>query len=278
MRHNKIEAYKLIQKYYEWESHVEDSYLEMYSSHNILEQYEHQQRYKKMVREVRECQGKMDIVADIGCAEGYYFKDYAKRFKILIGLDISFNKLKRARALMKLNSSESHLFTRTHLICSNAETLPLASNSTNLVVCSELLEHLIEPELAIHEIERVLKLQSVAIISIPTWNNRRLWGKRKKNKRKININFERAFEGHLWRFSTHSFLRLVRKSNLKLMKVRGISPVQFSFIKKGNIYSVPVFWLLFWIKKLMDKVLDLWPKAYIYCRYNIFVLKKEMSQ
>jgi SAM-dependent methyltransferase len=270
MQPAKTEAYKLIRKYYEWESRDNDSYRDMYFSPHILERYEHQLRYRGIAREIRKYRVETGKMVDIGCGEGYYFKDYIKKFRTVIGLDISLNKLKRAGELQRVNKN-------IHRMCSNAETLPLQANSMNLVVCSELLEHLIEPGTAIDEIERILNPGGAAIISAPTWNNPGLWRAAPNQEKKVTINFHQAFEGHLWNFSTASFLRQVRTNRLKLVKIKGVSPLLslLAARKKQGAKPLPGWGLA--LGKLLDKLLSCWPRAYIYSRYNIFVFRKEMG-
>jgi ubiquinone/menaquinone biosynthesis C-methylase UbiE len=49
----------------------------------------------------------------------------------------------------------------------NAQSLPFATASFDKVICSEVLEHLQDPDIALKEIARVLKPGGRALISIP---------------------------------------------------------------------------------------------------------------
>ncbi|MBZ5704874.1 MAG: class I SAM-dependent methyltransferase [Acidobacteriia bacterium] len=53
-------------------------------------------------------------------------------------------------------------------VVANAERLPLASESFDLVLCTQMLEYVPHPQQAILEIHRVLKPRGVLLLSVPT--------------------------------------------------------------------------------------------------------------
>jgi SAM-dependent methyltransferase len=46
------------------------------------------------------------------------------------------------------------------------------SQSLDAVICNNVLEHLWEPELALHHIRRVLRVGGIAFINVPSWRGR----------------------------------------------------------------------------------------------------------
>ncbi|MFQ5812381.1 MAG: class I SAM-dependent methyltransferase [Anaerolineae bacterium] len=74
-----------------------------------------------------------------------------------VGLDINPRNMGKA----KLHAP------RSDLILGDAEAMPLRSNAFSTVLCTEVLEHLPNPKLAVAEIERVLTPGGVLIGSVP---------------------------------------------------------------------------------------------------------------
>ena len=56
---------------------------------------------------------------------------------------------------------------RVYLFQADAEHLPCKNETFTQVICSEVLEHLLDPSAALNEMVRILKREGVAIISIP---------------------------------------------------------------------------------------------------------------
>jgi ubiquinone/menaquinone biosynthesis C-methylase UbiE len=99
---------------------------------------------------------KDDRIIEIGCGAGNVIEK-APCGK-LFGVDISPSILNKAKE--KLNK-------RVHLFQADAQNLPCKDQVFMQVICSEVLEHLLDPSAALNEIARILKTQGVAIISVP---------------------------------------------------------------------------------------------------------------
>jgi ubiquinone/menaquinone biosynthesis C-methylase UbiE len=97
-----------------------------------------------------------DCVLEVGCGAGNVIEK-ASRGK-LFGLDISPFILYKAR---------KRLNRKAHLFQADAQKLPCKDRTFMQVICSEVLEHLIDPLAALQEIARALKTQGVVIVSIP---------------------------------------------------------------------------------------------------------------
>jgi len=84
---------------------------------------------------------------DIGTAEGLYLKIAKETFSqqfLAVGTDIALNYLKKARTR-----------TRCEVVLCDAEQLPLKDNSLDVVLCTEVLEHLPSPQKAFCELDRI---------------------------------------------------------------------------------------------------------------------------
>ena len=96
------------------------------------------------------------LILDIGCGDGVkmnYFKKLGTT-KEVIGLDIA----------------ESILKDKPNRIYADAQYLPFKSNTFDSIICSEVLEHLPNPELCIKDIHRVLKREGFVFFSTPVLN------------------------------------------------------------------------------------------------------------
>jgi ubiquinone/menaquinone biosynthesis C-methylase UbiE len=105
-------------------------------------------------------------VLEVGCGAGNVIgKALTGKF---FGVDISSFIL--AKAKEKLNQ-------RVHLFQGDALNLPCKNQVFIQVICSEVLEHLLDPSAALKEIARILESKGVAIVSVP---NERLINQIKK--------------------------------------------------------------------------------------------------
>lgn len=99
-------------------------------------------------------------VLEVGCGAGHVLHEINNKFKTknLIGLDPLDDW--RDLASKRLNG-------KVKLIKGFAEDLPFKNESIDCLVCSEVLEHIIDPSIALDEFKRVLKKDGIMIISIP---------------------------------------------------------------------------------------------------------------
>ena len=83
----------------------------------------------------------------------------------LFGIDISGSILAKAR---------NKLSEKADLSQADAQNLPFKDRVFRQVICSEVLEHLLDPSASLQEIARILNQQGIAIISVPNelWINR----------------------------------------------------------------------------------------------------------
>ncbi|MDB0066121.1 class I SAM-dependent methyltransferase [Gammaproteobacteria bacterium] len=104
---------------------------------------------------------------DLGCGEGRHIFGVMEKFPDLkcIGLDPHIESLDKAFEGLKFLESISN--TKTSFLSGSAYSLPFCDDSFDLVVCSEVLEHLHDYKYAIKEINRVLKPGGQFLASVP---------------------------------------------------------------------------------------------------------------
>jgi SAM-dependent methyltransferase len=106
-------------------------------------------------------------IIDVGCGDGAAAGLAAQRNPghRMIGLDWSAGSLRRARRL------------GLTVVQAGIDGLPVASQAADVVIMSELIEHLVDTDAALDEISRVLKPGGSLLLSTPNlaaWYNRGL--------------------------------------------------------------------------------------------------------
>jgi len=112
---------------------------------------------------------KPKIILDAGCGRGFYLYGISlyKFVKEIHGIDISEKYLKIARSINKDK--------KVKIKKSSIYKIPYKNNFFDLIVCSEVLEHLEYDKKAIKELYRVLKPNGKLIITVPNLNFPFLW-------------------------------------------------------------------------------------------------------
>jgi ubiquinone/menaquinone biosynthesis C-methylase UbiE len=98
-----------------------------------------------------------DEVLEVGCGAGNVLEKIPS--KHLHGLDLSTSLLYKSKNRLLHRSAA--------LVLANAENLPYLGNIFSKLVCTEVLEHVLDPAKVLNEMTRVTKLDGLIIISIP---------------------------------------------------------------------------------------------------------------
>ncbi|MBW6451233.1 MAG: class I SAM-dependent methyltransferase [DPANN group archaeon] len=98
---------------------------------------------------------KNHTVLDLGSGEGYITKILMSKSKDVYAVDIDFDKVK---LLSKLNPKSSY---------ANGSELPFKNESFDVIVCSEVMEHIKDLDYFLKNVRSVLKKNGVFIVTLP---------------------------------------------------------------------------------------------------------------
>lgn len=186
-------------------SQVPPDYYEEGIAKNLFQRLWHNRKWviiKEMIEETS------SRVLDIGCASGWLT---ARVVQILpgagvIGLDVSQKMINYAKTR----------YPQIVFICADAHQLPFPDESFDLIICSETLEHVVDPLRVLSEIRRCLSPNGQAIVSMDTGNIlfNLVWFFWTRTKGKV-------WQGaHLHKFDRDKLKKLFKKANFKIEKQR----------------------------------------------------------
>jgi SAM-dependent methyltransferase len=129
----------------------------------------------------KHCKG---VLLDVGCGEKPYETLFFGRVHEYVGLDLSRSDINKAD------------------IFADGLHLPFASASFDAVLCTEVIEHVPEPGVLLHEVNRVLKEKGILLLSAPL-----VWGLH-------------AEPHDFFRFTKYGLKHLMKKTNFQVLKIQ----------------------------------------------------------
>ena len=138
---------------------VPPDYYDLGIQKNLFQKLWHTKKLNEVLKLLpKRKDGKTIKVLDIGCSSAILTNEISKTLKKskVTGLDSYKAAIDFAR------SKYPHI----DFVTADAPKLPFADKSFDLVVCTETLEHVIDPKKSLEEMRRVLKKDAVAIISM----------------------------------------------------------------------------------------------------------------
>lgn len=178
---------------------------------------------------------KASNVCDIGCGNGIFTADLRQKFDCkLIGVDSNKYALEQANKLNFDQLIEVEDFTK--------DRLPIDDGSIDLVICKDVLEHLIDPLFLTDEISRILKDNGYFLVHVP--NHFPIWG-RLKFLLTNNIDTFNYFPGSSrYNFPHIRFFTLF--SVKKLLSISGFEVsenLSFFFVQPPLLHRIMPVWL-----------------------------------
>jgi 2-polyprenyl-3-methyl-5-hydroxy-6-metoxy-1,4-benzoquinol methylase len=145
-------------------------------------------------------------ILDLGCGNGTASKFLATKGHQVLGVDISRDALQKARELdVPLPTVQA--------ACDGP--LPFATSSFDAVYCTEVIEHVLDPETLVQESHRILKPQGQFFLSAP-------YHGLIKNLLLAGLAFEKHFDvlgGHIRFFTVPALEKLLVSNGFKVERV-----------------------------------------------------------
>lgn len=118
-----------------------------------------------------------DTVLDLGCGEGRHLHAMYHAAQVhAVGVDLGFDDVKKTLDGFRSFPDLDGDFLRFSGSVANALHLPFADDTFDVVVCSEVLEHIPDYRQAINEITRILKPGGRLAVSVPRrWPEKICW-------------------------------------------------------------------------------------------------------
>lgn len=198
---------------------------------------------------------------DVGCGKNPYF--FHNCINNYIGMDININTLRKV----------SRDLPDTRLICASGSYAPFRDGIFDLVICTEVLEHLGNPEKMVSEISRALTKGGAAVISIPSLSLPQiilLWiaYKAKKISKKPYQSPDHVREYARFKVTPHfektsNLFKLFRQERLEVLDV---ITVQSLYAKPKILYNI----FLSKIEKAFERIFS----KHLIGHYTIFKAEK----
>jgi ubiquinone/menaquinone biosynthesis C-methylase UbiE len=115
------------------------------------------QRKRSIIDLCGEVAGKK--ILDIGCGSGELGRDLKKRGAVVMGVDISEASVRRAQKVLD----------QVFLLNLEADQLPFGGDLFDVVILSEVIEHLFFPEKLIEKLKKFMKPDSFVVITTPNF-------------------------------------------------------------------------------------------------------------
>ncbi|MCG8617925.1 MAG: class I SAM-dependent methyltransferase [Desulfobacterales bacterium] len=146
-----------------------------------------------------------DRILDIGCGEGRHMvRACQEKDTICTGADFGFDNLEFTRNKLKFHDAIDDLSCRDwNLSCMDITAMPFDSESFDVVLCSEVLEHIPDDETAIDELIRIVKPGRTLAVSVPrAWPERICW--------KLSDEYFNANMGHVRIYSQKEIIEKIQ--------------------------------------------------------------------
>jgi ubiquinone/menaquinone biosynthesis C-methylase UbiE len=140
-----------------------------YFNQNWLQRIWHERKWSVIRGLTDNTSQQPDAILEIGCAAGHLTKLISEHYPKakVTGIDVY------KAAIYKAN----RMFPKLTFLVADAHKLPFPENSFDLVISSETIEHVVDPQKMLSEIARVLKPTGNAIIEMDSgnWLFRLIW-------------------------------------------------------------------------------------------------------
>ena len=195
------------------------------------------------------------VLLDVGCGEGRHIFGVMQDYPLMkcVGIDMDHESIKIAEEGYDYFKSISH--AGAEFLKGSAYNIPFPDNFFDLVICSEVLEHLHEYNDAVKEMHRVLKPGGKLYASVPaSWPEKICWN--------LSKDYQNQPGGHLRIFDQKELVSEIQEEG-------------FIFLSSERFHAIhsPYWWLrcFFWNSQDSNFIVKLYKKI-----LEIHILKKPL--
>lgn len=166
-------------------------------------------------------------ILDIGCGNGRHMAAaYAVTGARAVGVDIDFPDLRSARSRLHFHDNVgAHGGGSWSLAAADSLALPFPDARFDIVICSEVLEHIPDHHRALAEAVRVLVPGGLLAVSVPRrWPEAVCW--------RLSDSYANTAGGHIRIYRENRLLAMIREA--------GITPIDRHF---AHALHTPYWWL-----------------------------------
>lgn len=160
----------------------------------------------------------IDSILDVGCGEGFTLAKFKKE-----KIGKNYEGIEKDDQAIELSKK---LYPSLNIQKGDIYTLPYKSNSFDLVVCTEVLEHLDNPKKAYKELIRVSR--KYILLSVPN----EPWFTFQRMARFQNIMHLGAHPEHIQHWTHSAFLKFVKVKGVKVVEKKLPIPWTMVLLKK----------------------------------------------
>ena len=153
-------------------------------------------------------------ILDVGCGSGRHTcAAYRLENVSVIGMDLSFEDVSEAAGRLRLHDRMGEHGGGIWCVhVADIRNLPFKDAFFDLVICSEVLEHIPDHQKAVREVLRVLKLQGDLVVSVPRYFPERIcWS--------ISAAYRRTPGGHVRIYRQAALIHLLESAGARVGKV-----------------------------------------------------------
>lgn len=206
-------------------------------------------------------------ILDIGCGPGRHVSAlYSYKKVTAIGADLSFDDLKHGVQRLTFHDNVgAHCGGTWAFTQSDITKLPFPDDCFDMVICSEVMEHIPDQHTAASEILRVLKPGHTLVVSVPRfWPERICWA--------LSDDYFNANQGHIRIYKKKELVKLIEDQGATYLQGHHAhslhSPYWWLKCFVGprredsiavNLYKRFLTWDILskpWITKFMDRMLN----------------------
>lgn len=177
-------------------------------------------------------------ILDIGSGAGTLSLYFASKNNRILGIDISKKAIESCARSSKILGLEHNVDFK---VMNFPNEIP--NKKFDFIICSEVIEHLENDDLALRKIFSLLKPEGIAIISTPS-KNAPLYRLGLANK------FDREV-GHLRRYFLEELVKKCKKANFKILETRKTEGVLRNFLFINPVAGKTVRFIKFFISDVV---------------------------